>query len=325
MFGLPPEVQDVVGRRLEGRSRRDLASRSKALSDAYRASGGSAAAIGDRDDIAVYLTARMPATFAAVAAALREARLAAPDFAPDTILDVGAGPGTASIAALEAWPDVRRVTLVDHHRPMLDVARDIAAASALPALRGAEIVHADAVRSGTALPRADLVLVAYALAELPDAQALALAGVAWDRCDRMLVLVEPGTPAGFARIRAARAALLSRGATVCAPCPHDAACPIVAPDWCHFAQRVARSRDHRLVKNATVPFEDEKYAYVALARAPAVARPRARVVRPAQVTKVGWASVLCSADGRLAPTSIPRRAPDFRRVRRLDWGDAVTD
>ena len=49
-------------------------------------------------------------------------------------------------------------------------------------------------------------------------------------------------------------------------------CPLAAPDWCHFTQRLQRSRAHKQVKGAEVPFEDEKFAYVALTRAPLTAQ-----------------------------------------------------
>ena len=42
----------------------------------------------------------------------------------------------------------------------------------------------------------------------------------------MLVLVEPGTPQGFARIREARAALIAEGAHIVAPCTHENVCPM---------------------------------------------------------------------------------------------------
>ena len=50
-----------------------------------------------------------------------------------------------------------------------------------------------------------------------------------------------------------------------------------APDWCHFTQRLPRSRAHKQIKGAELPFEDEKFSYVALTRAPAAraSRPRA--------------------------------------------------
>lgn len=75
----------------------------------------------------------------------------------------------------------------------------------------------------------------------------------WDRTadGGVLVLVEPGTPAGAAAIQRARTQLLeaaaaevaagrgdSSAAHVVAPCPHDGACPMEGrPSWCHFVQR----------------------------------------------------------------------------------------
>ena len=60
-----------------------------------------------------------------------------------------------------------------------------------------------------------------------------------------LLIIEPGTPAGYARMIALRSQLIASGAHVAAPCPHQAPCPLATPDWCHFAQRLPRSRAHK--------------------------------------------------------------------------------
>ena len=73
-----------------------------------------------------------------------------------------------------------------------------------------------------------------------------------------------------------------------------------------------------------MPFEDEKFSYVALTRAPVAARP-ARVLAQPVVTKVEVTAKLCTADG-LAIAKVPRRAKaDYARARRWRWGDAVVD
>ena len=83
----------------------------------------------------------------------------------------------------------------------------------------------------------------------------------------MLIAVEPGNPAGWSRILQVRERLIALGAHIAAPCPHAFACPVVAPDWCH-SRRVARSRMHRRIKFADVPWEDEKFIYLAASREP---------------------------------------------------------
>ena len=79
-----------------------------------------------------------------------------------------------------------------------------------------------------------------------------------------------------------------------------------APDWCHFTQRLQRSRAHKQVKGAELPFEDEKFAYVALTRAPVAERP-SRVLAQPVVSKVEVTAKLCTPEG-LAVTKVPRRA-----------------
>ncbi len=145
----------------------------------------------------------------------------------------------------------------------------------------------------------------------------------WALTGGMLVVVEPGTPAGFARILAARALLVEAGAHLVAPCPHARPCPIMAPDWCHFARRVARSRIHRLAKGGDVPWEDEKFAYLVASRAP-VRGGFARVLAPPRAASGRARLKLCRPDGSLAETLITRRSgAAYKTARRAAWGDAI--
>jgi len=146
----------------------------------------------------------------------------------------------------------------------------------------------------------------------------------WALTGDMLVIVEPGTPAGWQRILAVRTRLLTQGAHLIAPCPHREPCPLTEPDWCHFARRVARSRLHRLAKGGDVPWEDEKFIFIAASRHPARAAAAARVLAPPQTASGRVRLKLCEADGNLRDQSLTRRDGNaFKVARRLDWGDAL--
>ena len=104
--------------------------------------------------------------------------------------------------------------------------------------------------------------------------------------------------------------------------PHDGKCPLLAPDWCHFTQRLARSRAHKQVKGAEVSFEDEKFSYVALTRAPVDGRPFRVLAQPA-VDKAEVTAKLCTPDG-LMISRIPRRDREsYAIARRWRWGDGL--
>lgn len=313
-------MQAAINALLEGRARKPIAERAAHLSETYRGGGTSGVAIASDTDVLAYLLARLPATYAAVSAVLDEVS-AHCDFEPKSLADIGAGPGTASWAAAGTWPALARVRMIDSSAIFLEMARKLAANNAM--LAKAETTLGDVTRLPD-VPASDLVIASYALAELDPAALTNVAVTLWKRCTGVLVLVEPGTPAGYERIVACRAALLAEGARIVAPCPHAAPCPIVAPDWCHFSQRLARSRDHMLVKDANVPFEDEKFSYLAVAREHVTITPyKARVLAPPKKDKTGIAMKLCT-EGTISMRKVPKRdRTAFAQVRDARWGDSL--
>ena len=313
-MSLPEPLQGAITAWLSARagSRRQG---SAAMSATYRA-GGSSAGI----DFGAYLVARLPATFAAVDHVLSELARLRPDLAPASLLDAGAGPGTASWAAAGIWPELGAITFLDTSPDFLALASELASHGA-PPLSTAAAMQASIGSLPDGLS-ADLVIAAYALAELPEARAAAIASGLFRASRQALVLVEPGTPQGFARLRAARQRLLAEGAVPVAPCTHALACPVTGSDWCHFSVRLARSRAHMHAKAASVPFEDERFAYLAVARS-GTPVAGARIVAPPQHAKPGVTLRLCT-QGRLETRLVARREGEaYKHAKKLDWGDLI--
>jgi ribosomal protein RSM22 (predicted rRNA methylase) len=317
---LPAELRSALDAKLEGLSRNDAATRAALISRTYRSGRGSTTIKSETDALA-YAMVRMPATYAAIAASLNALCAARPDFSPQTLLDVGAGPGTASWAASEAFSSLQSFALIDANAALRKLALDLARASA----RFDDLTYdrGDAFNSVTEARSRDLVVASYMLGELAESDQAKLVEAIWRKTSDTLI-VEPGTPAGYARIIALRRQLIASGAHVVAPCPHDRECPLSTPDWCHFVQRLPRLRAHMQVKGAELPFEDEKFSYVALARTRSAHRPAARVLAPPLITKVAATAKLCCADGMMRMATIARRDKSaFAAARRWNWGDGV--
>ncbi|WP_424860920.1 small ribosomal subunit Rsm22 family protein [Streptomyces sp. MMS24-I29] len=274
----------------------------------------------DRSDVAAYAAYRMPATFEAVRSALDALRAAAPDWAPATHTDVGGGTGAASWAVAGAWEDAR-TTVLDWAEPALDLGRELAAASGVPALRAVQW-RRERIGADLELAPTDLVTVSYVLNELTAPVRAALVDSA-AAAARAVVVVEPGTPDGYARIIEARDRLIAAGLTVAAPCPHSDACPIEpGSDWCHFSARVSRSSLHRQVKGGSLPYEDEKFSYVVATRFETASAP-ARVVRRPQIRKGQVLLDLCTRDEALRRATVTKRHGGlYRAARDAAWGDA---
>jgi ribosomal protein RSM22 (predicted rRNA methylase) len=316
---LPAELKAALDAKLQGVSLNEVAERAALISRTYR-SGGSSAAIRFEADALAYALARMPATYAAVSACLNALRVIKPDFAPRSLLDAGAGPGTASWAAAEALPSLHDFTLIDANEALRTLALDLGRES--HQLQTMDYRRGEVLTAVAAAEQADLVVASYMIGEIADARQAELAELLWSRTRDTLLVVEPGTPAGYARIISLRARLIALGAHVAAPCPHDGQCPLERPDWCHFTQRLPRLRAHKQLKGADLPFEDEKFSYVALTRSPPLQRP-SRVLAQPVVSKAAIGMKLCTSSG-ISNALVPRRdKTSYQRSKKISWGDAV--
>ena len=316
---LPTELKAALDVRLQGLSRGEVAARAALISRTYRDGGGSGAIRSETDALA-YALARMPATYAALVASLNALGEIRPDFAPESLLDLGAGPGTAAWAAAEAFASLRTFMLIDANDALRTLALDLARGSAR--LSNLNYAKGEARAALAEAEPADLVTASYLIGELSERERQPLAEAMWAKTRDMLLVVEPGTPAGYARIIALRERLTVAGAYVAAPCPHEKNCPLAPPDWCHFSQRLPRSQAHKQVKGAELAFEDEKFSYVVLSRAPVAQRP-ARVLAQPLASKVEISAKLCTSDG-LTTAKVPRRdKTSYARARRWRWGDAI--
>jgi ribosomal protein RSM22 (predicted rRNA methylase) len=313
---------------LYGTPARQLRDGARRLSACYRRPRAGALPVHPAPQVgaghaAAYVAARLPATFSASVHACQAGAALAPEFAPRSQLDLGAGTGGAAWAASAIWPGIAEVRLVDRDLDMLHFGRRLRAADPHPGGASWTWQHADLTRPAlwARLEAHDLVTAAYALGELSLAQALAVARAAWDLTRGLLVVVEPGTPSGFALVRALRGALVEEGAALLAPCPHARACPMSGPDWCHFAARVQRSALHRQVKDAQLGHEDEKFSYLVFARVPAPPAP-ARVIRHPGRSPRRIELLACTAAG-LQRVQVTRSHPRYQAARKLTWGSPL--
>lgn len=321
---LPDELTEAIETAIAGTPGATLSRAAADFSDAYRTGKAAASApLASAAHRLAYLAVRLPATYAATRRALGYVaeRFDASDDAPEIrgVLDLGAGPGTASWAALDAFPEIAEATLVERDGELAALGRRLAAASSDAALAEATWRAADVGRLNT-YPEADLVVASYVVGELDEKGARRLVESAFAAARSTVVIVEPGTPAGYERVLAARKLLIELGAHVVAPCPHDRVCPMTGNDWCHFSARLERTSLHRRVKAAAMGHEDEKFSYVAATKSP-VPPTAARIVRH-PLRRAGHTYLdLCRDDGlvRVAVTKSDRDA--YRRVRKSEWGD----
>lgn len=313
----PAGLRECLEQQASRWSMEQLREASRSLSERYRQESGAGKKLVTRElETVVYSLVRMPATFGAVSQALSWG-LEYVDFPVESLLDVGAGTGAATWAA-DALLSLKEIHCLEREKVMGDQGQKLMAQGGLSRAvwRQADLVT-DPVEE-----RADLVIASYVLNELTPADREKVLKKLWRAAGKILLIVEPGTPVGFAQLRDAREILLREGAHLAAPCPHQEACRLEEGDWCHFTARVARGKLHKLLKEGDVPYEDEKFSYLFLTKEE-TGRASARILRHPVIEKGQVTLELCGREENRKVTLRKKEGELFRAAKKAKCGDAM--
>ena len=312
---LPIELTLQVETLLEGKKTNELKRIAETLSDRYRNESGAGKKLLTKEiEAAVYAAVRMPATYGAVYSAC-EYMLENFDGEIHTLLDAGAGSGAASFAVSDLV-DVEKITCLEREGAMRSVGEKLTKGRIPAVWKNADLV------GSKGKDNADLVVESYVLNEMSEEARQKVILNLWDAANEVLLLVEPGTPAGYSVLKEARELLIERGGHILAPCTHETPCRLAEDDWCHFTVRVARSKMHKMLKDADAPYEDEKYSFLAISKKPCK-KSDIRILRHPFIEKGLVRLEVCTPEENKTLVVKKKDGDLYKKARKAKMGDSL--
>ncbi len=272
-----------------------------------------------REHCVAYAASRMPATYQVAVQILTELFQQEPKLSIESLLDIGAGPGTCAFA-LSSVHDFHKVTLLEKETQFLELGKRLFHSFNNPAFQNATWILCDA-KTMPEFPKSDLTIASYSLGEMSPEIRKTVLTKCLKATQKICIVIEPGTPQGYSNLIAMRTQLISEGFFVLAPCPHQNACPLKSPDWCHFSKRLPREHFHRLIKNVDLAYEDEKYCYLVASKNHPAPPAWPRIIKK-PMKRTGHIYLdLCTETG-LRREVVPRSQKEkMRRAKKAHWGD----
>ena len=318
-MNLPNEVWTVIEEKINSISSKELANKFRIISDRYMSKKVGESLINSDEEALAYAVSRMPATFCAINDAVRHSLEIISSINFESMLDVGSGTGSATLAVLNNC-SIKHIRCIEREKYMSNLAKSV-----LPSENvvwyDEDVTKIDSKKDF----KSDLVISAYMINELSDNDLYEVVDFLWNNTKKVLIIVDPGTPDDYVRMMAVRKYLIEKGAKIIAPCLTNKPCKLDKNDWCAFTTRVERNKLQKLVKDADVPYEDEKYTYLVFSREDVLDfdfQNRARVIREPQVTQNYIDLKVCKNDGAIVSKKITKSNKEqFKIAKKISNGD----
>lgn len=314
---IPEKLKENINKLLKENQISKVVEDSQILSNRYRNNNGNGKKLLVQKSEAIsYAISRMPATYAAVSSVLEQI---SENYKEEltTMIDVGAGTG-AVVWAINDKNICNDIKCLEREESMISIGKQLMQDSELNKVTWEKFdILQDEIKE-----KADLVITSYMINELPKEMRQKAVEKLWKATNKLLVIIEPGTPAGFANILEIRKNILDAGGYIVAPCCCLGECPISKDDWCAFYARIARSSAHRQAKKGELGYEDEKFSYIAFSKIP-VENKGERILRHPQINS-GYVKVkVCGADGIQEKTYSKKDKDIYKKVRKMDAGQKI--
>lgn len=316
---LPSELRNLIERKLDVINIKELQKISESISLKYRDNNRSGnRLVTEEIEALAYAAVRMPATYGAVFTSLKNVFEICNEKI-ESVLDVGAGTGAGTWAASK-FIDLTDAVCLEREDVMRNLGKAFMQESEIEDFRNVRWENFDLITSNLEY-KADLVICSYVLNELNEVDRKMALDKLWNATNKALLIIEPGTPKGFAEIKELREILVNKGGNIIAPCPNMEKCPMPENDWCHSTCRVSRTKIHKLLKNGDVPYEDEKFSYIAINKEEFAKDDFARVLRHPKIESGKITLQLCS-NGGICERIITKKDKDlFKKARKVSCGD----
>lgn len=315
---IPQELKDAITKEMNEIQTTEIIQEAQKISQKYRANDGKGKRFITRKSEAIaYAISRMPATYCAVYSAVKNT-LKNYDKKINTVLDIGAGTGTATWAVADLL-NTNQITCLEREKEMLKLGEKLMQENSF--LQKVKWKEFDLVNDELT-EKADFVVVSYVINELKEEDRKIVLSKLWNAVNQILLIIEPGTPEGFKHILEAREILLTGGAYIVAPCSHNKKCPIKDDDWCSFYVRVARSGIQRQAKKGELGYEDEKFSYIAFSKTP-INNYKPRILRHPQINQ-GYVKVKLCAEDQIEEKVFSKKDGElYKMIRKLDAGNTI--
>ena len=312
---IPDELEAKIENEINNIKLTDLRDIAKILSAMYMNAKRTGQSLLNKNlEVLAYSIIRMPATFCAINKAIEETLKR---YNPNikTVLDIGSGTGAGEWAVLNNI-DVEEITCIEREKEMENMARKLLQGHNNIKWRNQDIVQDNIT------DKADLIITSYMINELKEASKEKVINDILQAFNKLAIFIEPGTPEGFNNIRKVQRLALERNLNIIAPCTCQTECSLPPDDWCHSIVRVERSKVHKFVKNADVPYEDEKFSYIAISREK-IDNSGARILRHPNISS-GFIKVKVCNNGSIEEKTITKKEKDlFKKVKKLKCGDLI--